>query len=115
MSRFCRKAVHRQGCCLACRDATTGPLTVDQLGDTKHFAIPQTPYIDKVVDTPVVMHQQLPQVVAVHRQQVTKLVEIPPTQHTDKVVGVPAVMRRQVPQLQTARKTWLTMCQCLRS
>ena len=31
---------------------------------TKHFAIPQTPYIDKVVDTPVVMHQQVPQVQA---------------------------------------------------
>ena len=90
-------------------------------------------YVDTVVDMPVAMHQQVPQfqtvpvtvdvplVQSIGREsvpaitQVTKPVEIPPTPHTDKVVDVPAVMRRHFPQRQTARKTGLTMCQCLRS
>ena len=84
---------------------------------TKHAWIPQNVYVDTVVDMPVAMHQQVPQVQtvpvtgerpagAVHRperaclrsRQVTKLVEISPTPHTDKVVDVPAI-QRQVPQV----------------
>ena len=83
---------------------------------TKHAWIPQNVYVDTVVDMPVAMHQQVPQVQTVPvtvnvpqvqsigREsvpaitQVTKLVEISPTPHTDKVVDVPAI-QRQVPQV----------------
>ena len=66
---------------------------------TMHVEIPQTQYIDQVVavDTPVVMHQQVPQV-----QTVLATVDVPLVQ---SIGNVPAVMRRQVPQFQTARTT----------
>ena len=80
---------------------------------TKHAEFPQTQIIDKVVvDTPVVMQRQVPQIQSVSKtvempiNQVTKHAEFPQTQYIDKVVvDLPVVMQRQVPRIRTVLKT----------
>ena len=62
---------------------------------TKHAEIPQTYYVDHVVDMPVVMQRQVPQVQSVPSpsiNQVTKGAEIPQTRYIDKVVDRPVAM-----------------------
>ena len=55
---------------------------------TKHAEIPQTLYIDKVVDMLVVMQRQVPRI-----QTLSKTVEVPPAHFVGTVVGVLVITR----------------------
>ena len=55
---------------------------------TKHVEIPQTQYIDHVVDVPGVMLRQIPQL-----QTVAKTVEVPPVPFVGRIVDVPAILQ----------------------
>ena len=91
---------------------------------TKYAWIPRIMHVDTVVDMPVVMHQQVPQVQTVpvtgeaprlpfigkvvdvpSINQATKYAWIPRIMHVDTVVDMPVVMHQQVPQVQTVPVT----------
>ena len=62
--------------------------------------VPQTQFIDKAVDVPVIEQRQVPIV-----RKVQKTVEVPQTQFINKVVDVPVHMQRPVPAVQVVQKT----------
>ena len=73
--------------------------------------IPQNLYVDTVVDMPVVIQRQVPQIQTARKtvyvpsiNEVTKHAEFPQI-YIDKVVDSPVVMQRKVPQIQTVLKT----------
>ena len=66
----------------------------------KTVEVPQTQFIDRVVDTPVVQQRQVPTV-----QMVQKTMENPQAQFLDEVVGMPVVVQRKVPMVQRVQKT----------
>ena len=82
----------------ASRSVYTNRPSINQV--TKHAEIPQIPYIDKVVDMPVVMQCQVPRIQTVLKimevpiNQATKHAEFPQTLYIDKVVELPVVLQR---------------------
>ena len=63
--------------------------TVEKI-DEKTVKVPQVLFLDKAVDTPVVMQRHVPMI------QTVKTMEVPPLQFTDKVVDIPVVAQRQI-------------------
>ena len=73
---------------------------IDKVVDTVPVEVPQIQFLDRVVDVPLVMQQQVPMI-----QKVQKTVEISQVQFIDRVVDVPVVMQRQVLTIQKVQKT----------
>ena len=84
----------------------------------KTSEVPQTPFIDKVIDVPV--HMQATRIQFIDRtvdtpvvqqgqvptmQTVQKTMENPQTQFLDEVAGMPIVVQRKVPMVQRVQKT----------
>ena len=58
----------------------------------KTVEVPQTMYIDEIIDEPIVAQRQVPTAQTVRKTDVGSLVQL-----LDRVLDVPVVMRRQVP------------------
>ena len=75
---------------------------------TTHAEFPQTLYIDKFVDLPVVLGRQVPRIQTANKPPiilVTKLTVFPQIQYIDMVfVNMRVVLQRQVPHIQTSWK-----------
>ena len=67
----------------------------------KTVEVPQTQFIDKAVDVPVIAQRQVPIV-----RKAQKTVEVPQAQSTDdEVMNALVIMQRHVPAIQVAQKT----------